>query len=202
MISFSPIERQTLLKRLLPALAIVVVYFTFIAPRVGPAGAASRAGGGEVSPEIAMMQLEQEKQALYREIASLQQQGKRAGPALPGGNAGVFAQPGYANQAIQRLTTLLAQHHARILTESGQELKSARETLPATVREIGEAMQIQGMAAGGSLWSIRFSAAYPDVARALEGLSRQTPMIIPVSLEMIPPEADGNPDWTVTIWVN
>lgn len=199
MMSFSPTERQTLLKRLLPALAILVAYFVFIAPRVGPAGAAVRVGG-EAAPELALMQLEQEKQALYREIASLQRQ--RPGPALPGGETGVFAQPGYANQAIQRLTALLAQHHARILTESGQELKSARETLPAAVRETSEAMQIQGMAAGGSLWSIRFNAAYPDVARALDSLARQTPMIIPVSLEMILPETDGNPDWIVTIWVS
>jgi len=201
MTSMTAEDRQKWLKRLLPALAILVLYFTFVAPRVGPTGRVGSQAAG-VAPEVALMQLEQEKQALYREIAGLQAQTPSAGAAAASGDPDLFAQPGYANHAIQRLSAVLVRHRARILSESGQEVKAARETLPASVREIGEAMQGQGIAPGTSLWSIRFNAAYPDAARAIDSLTRESPPIVPVSLEMIPPEGEADPDWIVTIWVN
>jgi len=192
------------MKRLLPALAIAVIYFTFIGPRISAKTAkvaeqAKKLQGG-ASPQATVAGLEKQKQDLFQELAALQKKSRSQKPE-PARETGFIAQEGYSGKAIARLSALLQENRLRIIDEGRQDWSAAKDSIPKSVRELGESNKPRGGAAGPTLWRVRFFGTYPNVARMLDQLSRDPLAIYPVSLDMIRPEEEGEMEWTLQILI-
>jgi hypothetical protein len=195
-------DREKLLKRILPSLAIGVLYFVFLAPRIHTS---TNKVAAEVlrlrdsgATEEAIFQIEQQKQTLLQEITQLQRTSQQSGGTVAG-HIPFLSQPDYANRVVKRLTTTLAQNHVRIIEENEQELTALREGLPRSIREISESLAPH-TSRPASLWSVHCSGAYPNIYQTLASLTQDEPAVIPIALDLIQPEGNGDLEWTITIW--
>jgi len=203
MTSTSPEQRERLLRRALPALAVLVLYFTFVAPQVSdPARAAETQLAAMMSRGIApeaVPAVRAERDRLREEVDALEQQQALQDDELKAA-MDFLKHPDYANQVIEHLSEVFEDHGLKI-AEQVRDDQAARAAMPRSLRDLGEWLKRQGSPGGASGWRIRFAGAYGDVARALAELTGQEPPVIPLTLEMRVPEAPGELEWTLIVWI-
>lgn len=203
-------QRNKLLKRVLPLLAVLVVYFTFLGPKF-------TANADQALAEIARMKaayqsdqqrandLARQKAELLAELDSLRKTESKPQTDNNTKQTSFFGDADYASRAISRLNECLAKNNLRVIEDGRQAWNAAKATLPATVNDLGKPVQASNVpdndTSGAALWRVRFSGKYPDVYRALEELAHDDISIIPVSLEMTAPEDDSDMLWILQIWI-
>ncbi len=199
-------NRDKWLRRLLPALSVLVVYFVFIAPRINAVSAKAdadilRMKNAYMANQTKLSELTKQKNDLLKELAALRKKGSQTDEQTVR-DVGFIARPDYANEAIARLSEVLTEHGLHIIEDGKLEWGSAKDSIPKTVSELAEPLGTKAATGAASLWRVRFSGGYLDVYWALHELSRGGLLIVPVSLDMVPPaQGEGAMEWSLTIWV-
>lgn len=202
------IRHRKLLLRILPGLVVLVAYFSVIGPQIRASALQAEQVMRQAKDDYLVGQgrlneLARQKKELLAELAVLRQKGGKPNPETTR-QAGFMGQSDYAGQAIGRLSQALARHRLRVIEEGRQDWAAAKDGIPKSVQELSEPAKTaksKGGGPGGALWRVRFSGAYPDVYRALEELSHDGVAVIPVSLDMASPEAGGDIEWTIRVWI-
>lgn len=122
-------QREQLLKRILPALGVLVVYFAiisnFITEKSKKAEQQYVEMVGKGINADALPGMEQEKRRLEDEIAKLEQESKSIHAALAG-ESGFLSLQGSTNDAIDRITVILDDNRLQILEEIPADLSSEK----------------------------------------------------------------------------
>ena len=199
----SPADRERLLKRVLPMLAILVIYFVFFSSKISGAvmkvqtelttlkssGSlpeaipALRAQSDTLNAET--RKLEQQQTAMDDEFSKLTEFLKR---------------PDYANQVSTRLAIVLENHHVFVL-EDKLDSAAGKDSMPKSLREIRDWVISHGGGVGASARRLRLRGAYVDVYGALYDLSRDNLTIVPIALNMTAPDNGGELEWILEIWI-
>lgn len=198
------IFRQKLLKRALPAVVVLVVYFAFIGPKFSAARAKAEAEvqrqkDAYLVGQTKINELTLQKKMLLAELADLHSKVDQQ-EADPATQAGSLGQSGYGSQAIERLNAALTRNRLRVLEDGRQDWRSAKDSIPKSVSELVEPAKGKSNDADASFWRVRFSGSYPNVYRALDEIQRGGDPIIPISLDMTTPEGEGDIEWTIRAW--
>ena len=202
------VRRQKLLRRALPALAVLVGYFSFIGPRVSESSAKAqqeiqRMKDEYMAGQSKLNELARQKKELMGELTALRQSVGKSSPETTR-QTGFLGQPDYTSQAIGRLGQALTRNRLRVIEEGRQDWGAAKDSIPKSVQDLSDPAKTAKSKSGepgGSLWRVRFGGAYPDVYRALEELSRDGVAVVPVSLDMAVPEGGGDIEWTIRVWI-
>lgn len=219
-------QREQWLKRILPALAVLVVYFVIISGFVTEKS--KKAEGlytGMMQKGInaaALPGLEQQGRVIIDEIAKLELEIKALYSALAA-NSGFLARTGSANDTIQRISGILAENRLQVLDLSRND-KPDVTTLPKSLRDTrqwlkdissGETTAAAPAAAPVNsstddkdlnIWTIRFVGTYLDTYRALLSLAESDTSVLPVSLTMQAYKSTtdsntGKQEWVLTLWL-
>ncbi|GAB6067512.1 hypothetical protein JCM13664_08300 [Methylothermus subterraneus] len=201
--------RQQFLRRILPALAICVAYFTFAKGFLEEnTRKAEEKWRGLVEKGIsqeALAALAQRMERLDADLAAREAKKQRFVQEVAQVVGGLDPVQGEAdfNRLIEHLHQLLGAHQLELLAE--REAAQTLERATAAVSEFRQLLTQGGL--GDKLparaWQLEFLGRYADVYRALEALARDPRVILVVSLTMKPPPDDSDPRmlWTLTVWI-
>jgi hypothetical protein len=208
-------QREQWLKRALPALAVLVVYFVIISGFVTEKSKKAEAQyvslkqkGIDVS---ALPGIEQQQRGISEEIARLEQEDKAMHDALAA-NSGFLSRSGSPNDAIERISVILANNNLQVLDEK----RNDKPTLPRSLRDtqhwLKDVLSVAPVTTVSAatntddkdlnIWTIHYVGRYLDNYRALSSLSDSDTKALPVSLAM--QAYKSNPDkqeWLVTLWL-
>lgn len=205
----NPAQRNKLLLRFLPMLSLLVVYFVFVGPKLTAQAEQAEAELERMkqayqSDQLKINDLVKQKKDLLAELEALRASDNKP-QAVASPQVGFLGQTDYASQAISRLNDALTRHGLRVIEDGRQNWSAGKDVLPVTVNELGKPAQSvvsnKSEEGGSALWRVRFSGTYPDAYRALDELARDDFAIIPVSLDMVAPEGDGDMEWILQIWI-
>ncbi len=199
-------ERERLLKRILPALAVGVIYFTFVKGFVEKntekAEQEWRALVQKGISASAIPSYERQLANLDRQIAELEAKKSRLDEKLSD-ELGGLASGHDTNRLIAELAAILTRHRLQVLDEGRDDGIFANGT--RTVREIRERLEKRGLAEKlhFQAWRVTFLGRYGDVHAALREMADDAVPLIPLELTMQAPEDDSDPRmrWTLTIWI-
>ncbi len=201
-------KRDQLLKRVLPALGICVIYFVFISGFIKEKVEKAekeytelrRKGVSTASLPALKTQLSrarEEKARLQKKVDGYRQQLK--------GMAG-FLSGGPNNQSAALLSEILARNGILVLEEKREHFPVAQ--LPRSVRELRKWLQTSKKKAPDSidvqhLWLL---GRYPDMYQATLEMAKRKFPAIPVKLSMIYADeevrrADDDQKWELVLWM-
>ncbi|MGR9073519.1 MAG: hypothetical protein ACU833_10695 [Gammaproteobacteria bacterium] len=202
-------RREAVLKRALPALFVLVIYFVFIS------GYISEKSNQAEKNYIAMIRkglsdsalpgMEKQRQNLSAEIASLQAKDKDIQEKLL--RDGVLSSHDSAIQAMDGISLLMERHRLRILVEKNLE-KINDEQLTRSARDTRLWLKdiLSEEEPAPKIIEVSFLGSYLDTYNALLALAKGDYKAIPVSLEMREPASDhaalpGQMEWVLKLWV-
>jgi hypothetical protein len=115
--------------------------------------------------------------------------------------AAACANPDMRNERIEKLTTLLAQHHLT-LVDDGEADSSQGGSAPKALDALGKLLTEKAKNLKPQLRQLHFRGNYVDVHALLQDLSRGEVVAVPVGLTM-KPAMDGTPkrEWTMLVWI-
>jgi hypothetical protein len=115
--------------------------------------------------------------------------------------AAACANPDMRNERIEKLTTLLAQHHLT-LVDDGESNASSGGSTPKALDALGKLLTENAKNLKPQLRQLHFSGNYVDVHALLQDLSRGEVVAVPVGLTM-KPATDGTAkrEWTMLVWI-
>lgn len=150
----SPSARERLLKRLLPALAIGVIYLTFVGPYINRLTNTARTETTELrfpGPiEAIRGPIDLERQKLDGEQNALKK-AKEAYERWAGESIGFLSQTGYADLVVQRLGHVLEHNRMSVISENRAQLTKVQKRLPVSVEEVARFALAQiAMKTGGN----------------------------------------------------
>jgi len=199
-------ERERLLKRLLPALAVGVIYFTFVKGFVEKnTEKAEEEWRSLVQKGIsasAIPAYDRQIATLDVQIAELRRKKGKLDEKLAR-ELGTLASGHDANRLIAELTAILGRHRLQALGEGRHD--EIFKTGSRAVREIRERLAKRKL--DGRLrfqaWRVEFLGRYGDVHAALREMADSAVPLIPLELTMKAPEDDNDPRmyWTLTLWI-
>jgi hypothetical protein len=221
-------QREQWLKRVLPALAVLVLYFAIISNFVTDkskkaqeqyVGLQQKGINAAALPGIELQQRE-----VSEEIATLELDDKAMRDALAA-NGGFLSKSGSPNEAIEKISVILAKHNLQVLDEKRND-KPVIETLPRSLRDtqhwLKDMMSVAPVANPGAgvaptsvaptavtgddkslnIWTVRYVGAYLDNYRALSALMDSDTKALPVSLTMQAYKSNtGKQEWLLTLWL-
>ncbi len=211
-------QRELWLKRMLPALGILVIYFVIISGFVTEKS--KKAEDQYVGLQqkginaAALPGIEQQQRTITEEIAKLEQEDKAIHAAFAE-NSGFLSQSGSSNDAIEHISIILAKHHLQVLNEQHND-KPVVASLPRSLRDtliwLKDMVPAESATHGGAavtgddknlnIWTIRYIGDYPDNYRALSALNDSHIKALPVSLTMQTYKAEpGKQEWLLTLWL-
>ena len=199
----SPADRERLFKRVLPTLAILVISFVFISPKMTGAVASAKAeittlkSSGSL-PE-AIPGLQSQSDALNAEIRKLEQEQTAMDGELSKATE-FLKRPNYANQVSTRLAAVLENHHVFVL-EDRLDAATEKDNMPKSLREIRDWVVNHSGGVGASARSLRLRGSYNDVYAALNELAHDGLTIVPIALGMRAPDGGGELEWTLELWI-
>lgn len=224
-------KREQWLKRILPALVVLVVYFVFISGFVTEKSEkAQEQYSGLLKKGInsaALPGMAQQQQGVRDEIAKLEKEGAAIREALAA-KSGFLSRTGSVNDTIEQISIILKNNNLEILDEKRNEnpdqeaiTKSLRDTqlwlkdmLPAkavadpknALKPAGAASDKKSQEPGLNIWTIHYVGSYLDNYYALKMLIDSDIKVLPVTLTMQPykPDADsstGKQEWVLTLWL-
>jgi len=195
-------KRERLLKRILPALLVLVVYFTFVSGWIGGRAEEaekevetimSRGIAPEALPGIRAQQVQLDEEV--KRLKSRQEEFNR----MVQERTGLAGHAGYASQVSGRVSLLLERYGLR---EGGNAVEEPGRNLPKTYRDISQRLK-NGKDAHWQLLRVDFAGDYLAVHRFFEALAKdETAALLPVSWAMHPP-GDESPDlkWSLWMWL-
>lgn len=223
-------QREQLLKRILPALGVLVVYFAIISNFVTEKSKKAEQQYVEMVGKginaDAIPGLEQEKKRLEDEIAKLEQESRSIHAALTG-ESGFLSLQGSTNDAIDRITVILDDNRLQILEEIPAELSSEKslskslqnargwlkelmtpeETVDPKAKDPkakkpAPAAEKKPKEEALKIRTIRFAGTYLDTYRALATLADSDIKALSVSLTMKAyGKGDGKQEWLLKLWL-
>ena len=199
----SPADRERLFKRILPTLAIIVIYFTFFSSKI--TGAVTRVEGelktlkSSGSLPEAIPGLQAQADALNTEIRKLEQEQTAMDDEFSKLTE-FLKRPGYANQVSTRVAAVLERHHVFVL-EDRLDTAVGKDSMPKSLREIRDWVASHGGGVEASARRLRLRGAYADMYDALNDLSRDNLTIVPIALNMTAPDGGGELEWVLEIWI-
>jgi hypothetical protein len=195
-------KRERLLKRILPALVLLVVYFTFISGRIsGQAEQTekevvemmSRGIAPEALPGVRAQQTQLDED--IKRMKTKQEEFDR----MIQERTGFAGRPGYASHVSDRVSLLLEQHDLR---EGNNTVEEPGQNLPKTYKDIIRRLQ-NAKDAHWALLRVDFAGDYRATHRFFEAIAKdESVALLPVSWAMYPP-GDESPDlkWTLWMWL-
>lgn len=225
-------KREQWLKRILPALGVLVMYFAIISGFVTEKSKkAEEQYKGLVLKGIdasALAAIEQQQRVIGEEVAKLEQEDKAIHDALAA-NSGFLSHSGSSNDAIERISVILANNNLQVLDEKRND-KSSKDALPRSLRDtqswIKDILSVEPVTTGTpiaasagtkpvaaaagtnkddkdlNIWTIRYVGSYLDNYRALSSLMDSDIRALPVSLTMQAYKAyAGKQEWLLTLWL-
>jgi hypothetical protein len=220
-------QREQWLKRILPALAVLVIYFAIISGFVTEkSGKAEEQYVGMVQKGInpaALQSMEIQQSGIRGEIGKLEQEYKTLHSALEA-NSGFLSRTGSANVTIERISVILANNKLEVLDEKRND-KPDKETLPKSLRDtrqwLKEIAAVESAADAKTavppadkntddkdlnIWTIHYIGTYLDNHRALSSLADSDIKALPVSLTMQAFKSNnksdaGKQEWVLTLWL-
>lgn len=216
-------QREQWLKRILPALGVLVIYFAIISHFVTDkskkaedqyVGLQQKGVNAAALPGIELQQRE-----ISEEIAKLELEDKATRDALAA-NGGFLARSGSPNDAIEKISLILAKHNLQVLDEKRND-KPVIDALPRSLRDtrhwLKDMMSAEPVANPGAgvapttansddknlnIWTVRYVGAYLDNYRALSALMASDTKALPVSLTMQAYKSNtGKQEWLLTLWL-
>lgn len=223
-------QREQLLKRILPALGVLVVYFAIISGFITDKSAKAEEQYVQmvskgINPD-AIPGMEQEKSRLKEEVIKLEQETKSIHAAMAA-ESGFLSLESSTNDAIDRITVILADNHLQVLEETPNEQsieKNLSKSLQDTQNWLKEllapeetpdpkakASKAKKPAATDdknakdlalNIRKIRFAGTYVDTYRALATLADSNIKALPVSLAMKAyDKGAGKQEWLLKLWL-
>ncbi|MFZ2312730.1 MAG: hypothetical protein WAV82_08940 [Methylobacter sp.] len=213
-------KREQWLKRILPALAVLVVYFVIFSGFVTEKSKkAEEQYKGLVQKVSALSGLEQQQRVTGEEIAKLEQEDKAIHDALAA-NSGFLSHSGSSNDAIERISVILANNNLQVMDEKRND-KPSKDALPRSLRDthswIKDILSAEQVTPGTpaaapagtnkddkdlNIWTIRYVGSYLDNYRALSSLRDSDAKALPVSLTMQANKSNpGKQEWQLTLWL-
>jgi hypothetical protein len=214
-------QREQWLKRLLPALAVGVLYFVFVSGWVSEKSKTAEQQYIQLAQkgisDAALPGMEKERERIRADIAKLEQEDKAIHQSLTEGD-GFLSGSVSANEVIDRLTVILAEHKLQLLEEipsehlQGENLsKSLRDTRHWLSDMLAPQENEAGKAATGArdekeeelhIRKIRFAGTYLDTYRAMSALAESNVKALAVSLTMKPyGDISGKQEWVLKLWL-
>ncbi|MFA6162392.1 MAG: hypothetical protein WC685_03070 [Methylobacter sp.] len=216
-------KREQWLKRILPALGVLVIYFVIFSGFVTEKSKkAEEQYKGLVQKGIdasALSAIEQQQRVIGEEIAKLEQEDKAIHDAIVA-NSGFLSHSGSSNDAIEQISVILANNNLQVLDEKRND-KPGKDVLPRSLRDtrsrlkdilsVESATKVPPVAAPTgtnkddkdlNIWTIRYVGSYLDNYRALSSLMGSDTKALPVSLTMQAYKANaGKQEWLLTLWL-
>ncbi len=223
-------QREQLLKRILPALGVLVVYFAIISGFITDKSAKAEEQYVQmvskgINPD-AIPGMEQEKSRLKEEVIKLEQETKSIHAAMAA-ESGFLSLESSTNDAIDRITVILADNHLQVLEETPNEQsieKNLSRSLQDTQNWLKELLtpeetpdpKAKASAAKKpaatddknakdlalNIRKIRFAGTYVDTYRALATLADSNIKALPVSLAMKAyDKGAGKQEWLLKLWL-
>ncbi len=209
-------QRDQLLKRMLPALGITVLYFTigsgFVTNKFKKAKedyALMQSKGVNAS---ALPAKEQQQNQLKTEVTKLEEEYKKIHSELAT-NSSFLNRTASQNDTLDQLSVLLANHNLQVLEEKrndktkdalSQALRDTQHWLtelfptPTTGDKTVKDTDLQ-------IWTVQYIGSYIDTYRALSALADSDIRVLPVSLTMQPLKTETTPSgklaWTLNLWL-
>ncbi len=198
-------ERQVFLRRLLPALAICVAYFTFAKGFLEDSTRRAEEAWRKLSEKgisrAALAGLERKIAELDQKLAETQAKRARAEELLL--QAFNRSAPADINASLERVHQVLSQNDLALLAEAEApsafaETGAAEASLIALLDSEGPRDKIPRRA-----WQFTLLGRYGEVFRALHTLVEEAQIVLVLALAMHPPEDDSDPRmlWTLTVWI-
>jgi hypothetical protein len=212
-------QREQWLKRILPALAVLVVYFVIISGFLTEKSKkAEEQYTGMVLKGIdpaALPGIEQQQREITEAVAKLEAEDKAVRSALKA-NSSFLSRTESVNDTIKQITDILAKNKLQVQDLKHND-KPEIETLPKSLRDTqGWLKEISAGAsapavAGTSnkdlnIWTIRYIGTYLDNYRALSALAGSDTKALPISLTMQAYKTNtesntGKQEWVLTLWL-
>jgi hypothetical protein len=223
-------QREQQLKRILPALGVLVVYFAIISGFITEKSQKAEQQYMEMFSKginaDSMPGMEQEKRRLEEEVAQLEQESKTLHAALAA-KSGFLSPERSTNDAIDRITVIFDDNHLQILEEipndqSGdknlskslqstrnwlKDLLTPEETVDPKAKDSKAKKPVapdeknpKGIAI--NIRNIRFAGTYLDTYQALATLADSNIKALPVSLAMKSyGKGAGQQEWLLKLWL-
>jgi hypothetical protein len=223
-------QREQQLKRILPALGVLVVYFAIISGFITEKSQKAEQQYMEMFSKginaDSMPGMEQEKRRLEEEVAQLEQESKTLHAALAA-KSGFLSPERSTNDAIDRITVIFDDNHLQILEEipndqSGdknlskslqstrnwlKDLLTPEETVDPKAKDSKAKKPVapdeknpKGIAI--NIRNIRFAGTYLDTYQALATLADSNIKALPVSLTMKSyGKGAGQQEWLLKLWL-
>lgn len=99
--------------------------------------------------------------------------------------------------AAQKLSQILAAHQLSVQRMSRQ----AATQMPPQAEALWKSAESQARFPPPQFWRVELTGSYPDLASALQSVSKCDEFIVPVSIEMSPAEAGETLKWSLTVWL-
>ena len=209
-------QREQLLKRVLPALVVLVVYFAiisgFVTDKSKNAQQQYQALKSKGIDPAALQGMGQQQQVLRTEVAALEAENKAARETLQA-KSGFLSRTGTVNDTLAQIGAILAKNSLQVLEEKQSVQLPGKEILPKSIGDTQRRLKeiAAGPADNLNIWAIHYVGNYLDNYRALSSLAGDDAIkALPVSLTMQPykstndsdPAKDaGKQEWLLTLWL-
>ncbi|MGR9014978.1 MAG: hypothetical protein ACU83U_15185 [Gammaproteobacteria bacterium] len=213
-------QREQWLKRMLPALAVLVFYFAVISSFVTEKSTKAETQYVQLKQKgidaAALPGVEQQQRALSEEMAKLEQENKAIHETFAA-NSSFLSRTGSPNETIEQISIILAENNLQVLDEKRNE-KPGKDTLPRSLRDtqqwLKDIVSVEPVTKTAlpnstvtadqdlNIWTIRYVGRYLDNYRALSALIDSETKALPVSLTMQAYKPDpGKQEWLLTLWL-
>lgn len=212
-------QREQILKRALPALAILVLYFAmgsgFITKKSDEAKKQFTVISQKGINEAVLPSIEQDKQRLQQELAELKTQESELNKALEASSS--FLSHGKdVNESLSKVSKILKENHLQVLDEKRAE-KLTKEQISKALRDTEK--WLKDMLADDTkpktpavsnatpnpeelnFWVIHYAGSYLDSYRALSQLAANGIKASPLSLTMQTSKSANKHEWILTLWL-
>lgn len=215
-------QRELWLKRLLPMLGVLVVYFAILSSFITDK---SKKAEGEYKTLVtkgidasSLPAKQQELEKLNTELEKLAADEKALRDGLASNN-GFLAGKESQNDSLDKISAIFAAHNLKILEENRldnanltmlsksfvdiQKSLQALTTVAAPAVPVPTSPVVATASNNLNLWTIEYHGSYNDTYRALTALLDSKIKALPVALTMQLPNSETNTPlkWQLTLWL-
>ncbi|GAB4255641.1 MAG: hypothetical protein Kow0065_03820 [Methylomicrobium sp.] len=201
--------REQWLKRILPALAVTVVYFVFISSTlVEKSDKAEDAYSMMMSKGISeqvVPGMEMQKSSLQDELVALRTKNEALQAGL-GDKAGFLSESGDMNETIAKMAALLQRHRLRLVDDRSLGEKTMKE-LPKSYADLQRwLIDMLHKSDSVRVHRLSFIGGYSDAYAALREIALGDMRVLPLTLSMKDIENGqelhpGAKEWTLDLWI-
>lgn len=201
--------RERWLKRILPALAITVIYFVFISDtlvsKTSKAEDAYNLMNNKGLSEDSLLGMRSQISNLKEELGKLQKEDEEVKARFSKKAAFLYGESD-PNAIVEQLSRLMLAHDLRVIDETGLGKKKIKE-LPQSYAQLkmwlGDVMKADDSV---NVHRLRFAGYYADVYEALREMALGETKAMPLFLSMAEPDKNdgryfGMKIWTLDLWI-